>query len=249
MKKGIKERIVVIATRKRASCTTIRIFLLFFHQYGTQWECSIIIMVPEDHRRVRQRQDRKLSHILEKWLRWQVTVKWSNCSKGFCAIIHHFYPETLDYAALSPSNLLRNNELGNHLTFWRCFNFLSLWNSSQIRYTKAIGCRRHVNGQARGMTLEVPPSHPFQQFSIITYLSAYYNRFMKGDAKGRGGGVLAIKESPNTARARPGWVLLLLYYHCSLSNSTIGGIQPQWQAKISHVEHYPRQIVPSVLSH
>lgn len=33
-----------------------------------------------------------------------------------------------------------------------------------------------------------------KQFSIITYLSSYYNRFMKGDAKGRAGGVAAIKE-------------------------------------------------------
>lgn len=41
---------------------------------------------------------------------------------GFCAIIHHFYPDALDFKSLSPANILRNNELGAYALF--CCYFL-----------------------------------------------------------------------------------------------------------------------------
>jgi hypothetical protein len=44
-----------------------------------------------------------------------------------------------------------------------------------------------------------------QEFSVVTYLSAYYNRFEKGDEKGRGGGIEKISANTGGTPGRYGF--------------------------------------------
>ena len=89
----------------------------------------------------------------------------------FCAIIHHFRPDLIDFDNLSADNVYFNNSLAFNIAE-NILGIPSLLDPQVIKYTKHF---YFVTSQDM-VDLMVP-----DRYSIITYVSQFYHKFKDDD--------------------------------------------------------------------